>query len=57
MNIGFNRNKEGYKNSWTDVYDFPDNKAMNFTFEPEDVKGDLYFTINSYTYGMVPHDK
>ena len=48
MSIGHYRKKEGYKNTWTDVYDFPDGdiperNLKKFVFTAEKNDGDLYF--------------
>ena len=43
-----------YKNTWNDIYNFPDGSWTDIYFTPPEKKGELYFMIDTYTYQMVP---
>jgi hypothetical protein len=43
INVGLYKANEGYKTTWTDVYDFPDKKMKEFQFMALKQDGDIYF--------------
>lgn len=55
--IGHYRNKEGYDNTWTDSYNFPENSWQDFIFTPSQRNGDIYFQVDTYSYNIVPKVK
>lgn len=52
--IAHYRDAEGYSGNWYDVDDGQSWFEDDYTVITHDKKGDLYFTLESYYYGMIP---
>lgn len=52
--IAHYRDNEGYSDNWIDVEDGQSWYEDDFSMIINEKKGDLYFTVESYYYGMIP---
>lgn len=54
--IGHMRDKEGYNDKVYDHEGAPDNTYQYFDFTPSSVDGELYFSVETYPYKVIPKE-
>lgn len=52
--IGHYRDGEGYSNKWIDNENSVDNQIYNYYFQTDNSGSDLYFSVSTYPYMVVP---